>query len=137
MVITRSISFSTRGNTDVIDITERVQREIKNSPVSSGIITIFALGSTGGLTTIEFESGLLSDFKDVMEQLIPLGDYRHNLKWGDANAHSHLRASLVGPSLTVPFTDKELNLGTWQQIVFVDFDIRPRNRNLILKIIGE
>ncbi|MDI6688979.1 MAG: secondary thiamine-phosphate synthase enzyme YjbQ [Actinomycetota bacterium] len=137
MVITRSISFSTRGNTDVIDITERVQREIKNSPVSSGIITIFAPGSTGGLTTIEFESGLLSDFKDVMEQLIPLGDYRHNLKWGDANAHSHLRASLVGPSLTVPFTDKELNLGTWQQIVFVDFDIRPRNRNLILKIIGE
>ncbi|MEW6188891.1 MAG: secondary thiamine-phosphate synthase enzyme YjbQ [Actinomycetota bacterium] len=137
MVITKSISFSTGGNTDVIDITERVQREIKNSPVSSGIITIFVPGATGGLTTIEFESGLLSDFKGVMEQLIPRRDYRHNLKWGDANAHSHLRASLMGPSLTVPFTDKELNLGNWQQIVFVDFDIRPRNRNLILKIIGE
>jgi len=138
MVIQKKISFSTRGNTDIIDLTPLIVRELDSLDMSDGIITVFAAGATGGITTIEYEPGLIKDFKKIVEQIVPENDsYDHNRHWGDGNAHSHLRASLVGPSLSVPFAGKELTLGTWQQIVFIDFDVRPRKRTLILQILGE
>jgi len=138
MVVTRTIQLRTRGNADMVDITQEVAREVRASGVSSGIVTIFAPSATSGLTTIEYESGALADLKRVFDEVVPEDrDYRHNLRWGDNNGHSHVRAALLGPSLTVPFTGGRLLLGTWQQITFIDFDIRPRRRELILQILGE
>ncbi len=137
MVITKRVSFSTKGNTDIVDLTPLIGQELDNSDISDGIISVFVPGATGGVTTIEYEPGLIKDFKEVVERLIPRDKtYQHNLRWADENAHSHLGASLIGPELTVPFSDRQLLLGTWQQIVFVDFDIRPRNRTVILQILG-
>ncbi len=137
-VVTKSITFKTRGNCDIIDITSEVAGEVKRAGVNSGTVTLFIFGSTAGLTTIEYESGLLSDFKEMWDRVIPQNmPYEHNKAWGDGNGHSHVRASTLGPSLTIPFVNKRLTLGTWQQIVFVDFDVRPRSRELVLQLIGE
>lgn len=138
MVVTRRIDVQTRGNCDLIDITPQVAKQVRESGVNSGTATLFLAGSTAGLITIEFESGLLSDFKEMWQRLIPSDvKYRHNLAWGEGNGHSHVRASVLGASLVVPFVDKVLTLGTWQQIVLADFDICPRSRQVILQIMGE
>lgn len=121
-----------------MDITDMVQKAVSESKAVSGIVTVFVPGATGAVTTIEYEPGLLKDFPRVLERVSPKNmDYEHELRWHDGNGHSHCRASLLGPSLTVPFTQKKLLLGTWQQIVFVELDVRPRNRSVILQIIGE
>lgn len=137
-VTNRSIQLNTRGNCDIIDITSEVAREVSNSGISSGTATIFIVGSTAGVTTIEFEPGLLADFKDMWERVIPRNiPYQHDRAWGDGNGHSHVRASLLSASLTIPFVNKKLTLGTWQQIVIIDFDNRPRSREIIIQVIGE
>jgi len=138
MVLNKTIRLSTRGDCDMIDITAEVADEIKNSNINNGIATIFISGSTAGITTIEYEDGLISDFKDMWERQAPSNiPYQHNRRWGDGNGHSHVRASLQGPSLIVPFANKKMTLGTWQQIVVVDFDNRPRAREIILQLLGE
>jgi len=138
MVITRSIQLSTRGNGDMLDITQQVAHAVQDSGVTSGIVTIFAPSATSGLTTIEYESGALADLKRVFDEVAPEErDYRHNLRWGDGNGHSHVRAALLGPSLTVPFTEGRLLLGTWQHVTYIDFDNRSRQRELVLQILGE
>lgn len=138
MVTSDSIEFKTRGNADMLDITDEVAARVRASGLRSGIVTLFCPGSTGGLTTIEYESGALSDLGRLFDEIVPPDrDYAHNLRWGDGNGHSHVRAALLGPSLTVPFMDGELQLGTWQQITFVDFDNRSRTRRLIVQLIGE
>jgi secondary thiamine-phosphate synthase enzyme len=132
------MNIQTKGNCDLVDITSKAAQEVKKSPVNNGIATIFVTGSTAGVTTIENESGLLSDFKEMWDRNVPTNiTYNHDRAWGDGNGHSHVRASLLGPSLTIPFTDKKLALGTWQQIIVADFDNRSRSRNLVLQIIGE
>jgi secondary thiamine-phosphate synthase enzyme len=137
-VVTKSITFKTNGNCDIIDITAQVADEVKQSEVNNGAVTLFISGSTAGITTIEYESRLLDDFKDMWDRVIPQNiPYGHNKTWGDGNGHSHVRASMLGASLTIPFTGKRLTLGTWQQIVFVDFDNRSRSRELVLQIMGE
>jgi secondary thiamine-phosphate synthase enzyme len=138
MVVTRELQLHTRGGYDVQDITDAVTRAVKESKLAAGIVTIFCPGSTGGLTTIEFESGVIADLRQVLDEITPPDrDYRHHLRWHDDNGHSHIRAALMGPSLTVPFVGGELTLGTWQQIVFCDFDTSPRARTLVVQIIGE
>ena len=138
MVATRKIAISTQGNCDVIDITRQVSQEVADADVESGIVTLFVHGSTAGLTTIEYEEGAIHDLQAAFERIAPERlDYRHNLRWGDGNGHAHVRAALLGPSLTVPFNQRQLLLGTWQQIILVDFDNRPRRREVIAQIIGE
>lgn len=138
MVITESMRFSTRGNGEVVDITDQVARKVADSELTDGAVTIFSPSATSALTTIEFESGAVADLQSLFDRLVPEDiEYRHNLRWGDGNGHSHARAALLGPSLAVPFVNKRLTLGTWQQIVFLDFDVRPHDRKLVLQIIGE
>ncbi len=135
---TLSLSLSTRGNADIHDITDRVASQLSQSGLKDGTVTIFCPSSTSGLTTIEYESGALNDLKRLFDEIIPPNrEYAHNARWGDGNGHSHIRASLLGPSLTVPFANGRLTLGTWQQIIYVDFDNRPRKRELVLQVIGE
>ncbi len=137
-VHTDRMSLSTRGNNHTVDITPQVSRAVQKSGLKSGIASVFVPGSTGGITTIEYESGAIQDLDELLERLVPRDvDYKHNLRWGDGNGHSHLRASLVGPSLTVPFSGGKLMLGTWQQIVLVDFDNRSRQREVIVQVLGE
>ena len=137
-VETKSFNLSTEGNCDVIDITGEVSEIISLSDIDSGNVNVFVPGSTAGITTIEYESGAIKDFKDSWERLIPEDIYyAHNERWRDGNGHSHIRASILGPSLVVPFYNRKLLLGTWQQIILVDFDNRPRNREIILQITGE
>ncbi len=137
-VQTYPIRLSTNGNTEVREISGAVQEVVTRSGLAAGTATVFCPSSTSGLTTIEFESGCVADLKRMFEELLPSSrEYAHNATWDDGNGHSHLRASLLGPSLTVPFTGGRLTLGTWQQIVYVDFDIRPRNRELIVQVMGE
>ena len=122
----------------MIDITQSVEDTLVKSKLITGICTVFCEGSTGSVTTIEYEEGLLQDFPAAMERLAPSDAvYEHHLRWHDGNGHSHIRASVLGPSLTVPFVNGRLTLGTWQQIVFVDFDNRPRNRKLEVMLIGD
>jgi len=138
MVVSKSIELHTSGNCDIQDITAQVNQEVARSGVKGGIVTVFVPGSTGGVTTIEFESGLVSDLRQMFDRIIPTNiAYKHDLRWGDGNGYAHVRASLLGPSLTVPIVNGSLTLGTWQQIVFVDFDNRPRSRRLIVQIVGE
>ena len=138
MVVTKQISLQSKGEGDIIDITPQVEQQLAGTDINSGIVTLFVAGSTAGISTIEFESGLLSDFQGMWERNVPRNiSYDHNQRWGDGNGHSHVRASLLGASLAVPFNDKRLTLGTWQQIVLVDFDNRPRSRQIILQIMGE
>ena len=137
-VSTRYLNFPTKGDGDIIDITKEVSGELLKSKLTDGVVTVFVPGATGAVTTIEYESGLVSDFKAMLERIAPQGiEYMHNLKWGDGNGHSHIRASLLGPSLSVPFAGGTMMLGTWQQIIFIDLDNRPRNRELIVQIVGE
>lgn len=137
-VKTLSLPLTTRGNADVHDITVQVASSVAQSGLKNGTVTVFCPSSTSGLTTIEFESGALTDLKRLFDEIIPSDrEYAHNARWGDGNGHSHLRASMLGPSLTIPFVEGRLTLGTWQQIIFVDFDNRPRKRELILQVIGE
>ena len=138
MVVTKRISLQSKGNCDIIDITPQVEQQLAEANVNSGAVTLFVAGSTAGLSTIEFEPGLVSDFQNMWERNAPKNiTYDHDRRWGDGNGYSHVRASLLGASLVVPFTDKRLTLGTWQQIVLVDFDNRPRSRQIILQIMGE
>jgi secondary thiamine-phosphate synthase enzyme len=137
-VITGSLSLNTHGNTDLHEITDEVGRLVGQSGLKSGLVTIFCPSSTSALTTVEFESGCIHDLKRMFDELVPAGrPYDHNNTWDDGNGHSHMRASLLGPSLSVPFVDGKLTLGTWQQIIYVDFDIRPRHRELVVQIMGE
>ena len=137
-VKTGSISLSTRGHTDIHDLTRELSRLVETSGLRSGTLTVFCPSSTSGLTTVEFEPGALSDLKRMFEELVPSNrDYAHNATWDDGNGHSHMRASLLGPSLTIPFIEKTLTLGTWQQVIYVDFDIRPRSRELVVQMVGE
>jgi secondary thiamine-phosphate synthase enzyme len=137
-VQTYPLRFSTSGQTDVRDTTGAVQETVGRSGLAAGTATIFCPSSTSALTTLEYESGCVADLKRMFEELLPSArEYAHNAAWDDGNGHSHLRAALLGPSLTVPFTGARLTLGTWQQIVYVDFDIRPRQRELIVQLMGE
>jgi len=138
MVVTKRISLETKGHCDIIDITPQVEQQLAETDINNGTATLFVAGSTAGISTIEFESGLLSDFQSMWERNIPQNiPYNHDRRWGDGNGYSHVRASLLGASLVVPFNDKRLALGTWQQIVLVDFDNRPRSRQIILQIMGD
>lgn len=138
MVISKSIRLKSRGETDIIDITDKVSECLQGAKIKDGVITVFVSGSTAGLTTIEYEPGLLKDIPRAFEVIAPRrGEYHHNLRWHDGNGFSHVRAAMLGPSLSVPFSDKKLLLGTWQQIVFIDFDNRPRSREIAVQIMGE
>jgi len=120
------------------DITRAVEQVVRESDIQDGIVTIFSPSSTSGITTIEFESGALADLKRLFDEIAPEDrDYRHNLRWGDGNGYAHVRAALLGPSLSVPVADGQLLLGTWQQITFIDFDNRPRQRRIVVQVIGE
>ena len=137
-VITGSLSITTKGSTDIFDITRDVIRLVEQCGLQSGTVTVFCPSSTSGLTTVEYESGAVADLKRMFEKLVPSNrDYAHNATWDDGNGHSHMRASLLGPSLTIPFVGKRLTLGTWQQVIYVDFDIRPRQRELVEHMMGE
>ncbi|MGB9837156.1 MAG: secondary thiamine-phosphate synthase enzyme YjbQ [Candidatus Saccharicenans sp.] len=137
-VINDSLTLSTRGFNDIKDLTEILNEKLRNSGLRQGQLTVFVQGSTAGVTTIEYEPGLVKDLAELMEKIIPSSrSYHHDERWGDANGFSHLRASLLGPSLVIPFADGKLRLGVWQQVVLVDFDNRPRNRQVFLQLIGE
>ena len=138
MIVTKKISLQSKGQCDIVDITSQVEQQLAEANIDSGIVTLFISGSTAGISTIEYESGLLADFQRMWERNIPQNiPYDHDRRWGDGNGYSHVRASLLGASLVVPFNDSKLTLGTWQQIVLVDFDNRSRSRQIILQIMGE
>ena len=137
-VESHAIHVETHGNTDILDITASLRKVVGGSRIRNGIATVFCPSSTSAVTTIEFESGCLADLRRLFEEVVPADrEYAHNARWGDGNGHSHVRAALLGASLTVPIRDGELTLGTWQQIVYVDFDVRPRKRELVLQLVGE
>jgi secondary thiamine-phosphate synthase enzyme len=138
MVRTVDIAIETRGQGDAVDITRDVAQAVAASGIASGLVTVFVIGSTAAVTTIEFESGVVSDLDRALEKIAPRhGDYQHHFRWGDDNGSAHVRAGIVGPSLSVPFRDARLLLGTWQQIAFVEFDTRPRTRQCVFQIIGD
>jgi len=138
MLSSDTISLSTKGFCDFHDITSQVATTVGKSKIKGGIVTVFCPGSTGALTTIEYESGVLKDLKEAIDRIAPSNiPYAHDQRWGDGNGFSHVRAALLGPSLTVPVADGNLVLGTWQQIVFIDFDNRSRRRNILVQVIGE
>ena len=137
-VISESISVNTKGNTDIHEITNQITKLVSRRGLMDGTVTIFCPSSTSALTTIEYESGALSDLRRLFDEIIPVNrEYAHNERWHDGNGHSHVRAALLGPSLTIPFVDGKLTLGTWQQVIYVDFDNRPRQRELVIQLIGE
>lgn len=136
-VETKELHFDTEGEVDIIDITQKVNGKLRESEIEDGIVTIFVPGATGAVTTIEYESGLLQDLPNALERLFPKGmRYEHEYRWHDGNGHSHVRASFLGPSLTVPFRAKKLMLGTWQQVIFIELDNKRRSRRIILQIVG-
>jgi secondary thiamine-phosphate synthase enzyme len=138
MIVTKKISLQSKGHGEIIDITPEVQKHLAETKLSEGTVTLFVTGSTAGITTIEFEPGLLADFKDMWERIIPQNiPYQHDKAWHDGNGHSHVRASLLGASLVIPFSGKSLALGTWQQIVLVDFDNRARSRQIVVQVTGD
>jgi len=137
-VFTSTIRSRTRGDGDTIDLTAELERGLAESGLTDGVATLFIGGSTAGITTIEFEPGAVADLQEVFEAVAPSDrDWRHHLRWGDHNGHSHVRSALLGPSLSVPFVGGELCLGTWQQVVLVDFDDRPRRREVVVQFVGE
>jgi len=137
-VQTRFLTARSRGHGDVVDLTAELGQAVKDSGLASGIATLFVSGSTAGLSTIEFEPGAVQDLKLAFEKIAPEGaDYHHHATWGDDNGSAHVRACLLGPSLTVPFQQGRALLGTWQQVVLVDFDTRPREREIVLQLLGE
>jgi secondary thiamine-phosphate synthase enzyme len=131
-------NLKSKGENDIIDITDLIKKAVHLNDIQNGIATIFVSGSTAAITTIEFEPGLQKDFPAMLDRLVPRAiEYNHDRTWHDGNGHSHVRASLIGPSLTIPFNNKNLMVGTWQQIVLVEMDTRPRERKIILQLIGE
>jgi len=137
-VITKHVQVVSGGENDVIDLTQDVQRCINETKLANGVAILFVSGSTGALTTMEYEPGLVKDFPEMLERVAPKShEYEHQKAWHDNNGHSHVKASLVGPSLTIPFVDGKLALGTWQQVVFVELDVRSRTRRIVLQIVGE
>ncbi len=139
MVKTQNITLRTQGNCEVVNITEQVGAAVAEAGIRQGTVTVFCVGSTAGITTTEYEPGLADhDLKAAFEKLAPEdGRYEHELTWHDDNGHAHVRASLLGPSLCVPIVDGRLTLGTWQQIILIDFDTRPRTRTIICQIMGD
>jgi len=137
-IITKTITVSSKGENDMIDLTQSTSKAVEETDLKDGIVTIFVEGSTAAVTTIEYEPGLRTDFPKMLSRIVPENiEYEHDKTWHDGNGHSHVRASLVGPSLTIPFKDSRLLLGTWQQIVIIEMDIRQRKRQIILQIMGE
>ena len=137
-IITDHISISTKGHTDIINITEPVAALVKKYKLAEGNVTVFVSGSTAGITTVEYEPGLREDLPEAFERVAPVGRlYHHDATWNDGNGYAHVRASLLGPTLIVPFSEGELLLGTWQQIVVIDFDNRSRTRKIVVQLIGE
>ena len=137
-VQTHTISLHTQGDADIQDITNQISDIVRGSSLEKGTVTLFTPSSTSALTTIEFESGCISDLRRLFDEIVdPQRHYAHNARWGDGNGHSHVRAALLGPSLCIPFIDGRLTLGTWQQVIFVDFDNKQRRRELVAQIIGE
>jgi len=138
MIKTFTIQIITKGNCDIVDITSDVSAILEHSGMNEGIANIFVSGSTAGITTVEYEPGLVADLKNTFEKLVPsVATYEHDKKWGDGNGHAHVRASLLGASLVIPFKDRELLLGTWQQLILIDFDNRERSRQIIVQLSGE
>lgn len=137
-VVREGFEISTRGDGDIIDVTSHVSEAVRRSGLTSGTATVFVPGATASVTTIEFEPGLVEDMQELFERLAPRGrEYHHNKRWHDGNGHSHVRASLLGPSLAVPFTEGKLELGIWQQVVVIDFDNRARDRSVVCQVIGD
>jgi len=137
-VASAEIKLTTRGDVQLIDITQKVQDAVGDSEITDGVVTVFAYGSTGAVSTIEFEPGMEKDIPEALERIAPHDHpYHHHKTWGCDNGRSHVRATLLGPSITIPITNGKLTLGTWQQIVFIELDTRARDRRIILKIIGE
>ncbi len=137
IIQTDTIQLNTKGHTDIIDITGEVHDIITNHAIENGQVLIFVPGSTGGLTTVEYEPGLIKDLPEAYERIAPTGkSYHHDARWGDGNGYAHVRASLTGPSLTIPIINGRMSLGTWQQIIFIDFDNRSRKRELIVQVSG-
>jgi secondary thiamine-phosphate synthase enzyme len=138
MVENYGIQLETGGAGDIHDITDKIEESVRKSGINNGMVNVFVPGSTGGITTIEFEPGLKKDVPELMEKLVPSNrDYEHDKTWGDGNGFSHLRAALIGPSLTAPVVSGSVRHGTWQQIVFLDFDNRPRTREIVITVMGE
>ena len=138
MVVTRRLQVQSKGRCDMIDITQELMAEVARSGLQDGMVNLFVIGSTAGITTIEYEPGLIEDFCAFWQRVAPEGiPYSHDLRWGEKNGYSHVRASLLGPSLTVPFSGGRPALGTWQQVVMIDFDHRPRSREIVLQMVGE
>ncbi len=138
MAFSETISLNTKGFSDILDITHQVDTVIGHSGIKNGLVTVFCPGSTGSVTTIEYEPGVLKDLQKAIEKIVPSNiPYDHDRRWGDGNGFSHVRAALMKPSLTVPLIKGRLALGTWQQIVFIDFDNRKRERNLLVQVMGE
>ena len=138
MVSTHTLRVKTRGHTDILNLTDEVARLVQSSAVANGIVNVFVPGSTAALTTVEYEDGLIADLRALFERLAPEhADYQHNARWHDGNGYAHVRSAFVGPSLAIPFVQHEMLLGTWQQIVLVDFDNRARTREVIVQIVGD
>ena len=136
-IVTTTAEISTESDTDIVDITGLVSQHLAQSGIQHGAVTLFVPGSTGALTTIEYESGLIQDLSDAIDRVAPRDiPYAHDRHWGDGNGYAHVRASLLGPSLAVPFAEGQLLLGAWQQIVLIDFDNRPRRRELVVQLSG-
>lgn len=137
-VVGRALKLESKGENDIIDLTEQTTKVVVDSKLADGIVTVFVVGSTAAITTIEFERGLVKDFPEMLSRVAPKEfQYEHEKMWHDGNGHSHIRASLIGPSLTVPFKNGSLILGTWQQIVLVEMDTRNRERKVVFQVIGE
>ena len=132
------IKISTKGDTDIINITEKVQEVLKESEIKSGIVNVFVVGSTAGTSVIEYEPGVIKDLQEAFEKIAPRNkDYAHHEKWHDDNGNSHVRASLLKPDINIPFNNNKLLLGTWQQIILIDFDTSPRNREIVISVIKD
>ena len=132
------IQFETKGEPEIVDVTNQVKAQVTSSKIQSGLATVFCTGSTGAITTLEYEPGLIEDLPLALERFAPKdATYQHHLRWQDGNGHSHVRAAIIGPSVTIPVIEGQLPLGTWQQIVFLELDVRPRTRRLIIQVIGE
>ncbi|MFW5759940.1 MAG: secondary thiamine-phosphate synthase enzyme YjbQ [Cyclobacteriaceae bacterium] len=138
-IITKTIELGTKGKTDIIDITDKVRSVLVETSLQEGMVHVFAIGSTTAITTVEYEPGLVNhDIAEMLQQIAPYGkDYHHNQTWGDDNGGSHLRSTLMGTHFTAPFSRGNLVLGTWQQIIFIDFDTRPRSRKVVVQVMGK
>lgn len=138
IVVETELGVKTRGELDIVDVTGEIEKIVSKTGIKNGIANVFVPGSTGAVTTIEYEPGLLKDFPNALERLAPRSaEYEHEKAWHDGNGHSHVRASIIGPSITIPIRDGALRLGTWQQVVFVELDVRPRSRRLVVTCLGE